>query len=66
MKIPDRLALMTVKVVKFTVDILSRYNISKMTEKKWLTRTLIFETLSGVPAVVGALGRHMRSLRVLK
>ena len=57
---------MTVKVVKFTVDILSRYNISKMTEKKWLTRTLIFETLSGVPAVVGALGRHMRSLRVLK
>ena len=33
-RIPDIAALMTVKIVKFMVNALSRYNISKMTEKK--------------------------------
>ena len=40
-KIPDRAALMTVKMVKFMVDTLSRYKMFNMTEKKWPTRTLI-------------------------
>lgn len=65
-KMADRAALMTVKWVSFLVNTLSRYNMGTMTEKKWLTRTLILETLSGVPAVVGGLARHMRILRLFK
>jgi hypothetical protein len=62
----DWSALFTVKVIKFTVDTITRYNISPMTEKRWLTRTLLLETLSVVPGMVGSMCRHMRSLRLFK
>lgn len=68
-KIADRWALMNVKFIKMMVNMLSGYkakNISKMTQKKWLTRTLLFETMGVVPGVVGSTCRHMRSLRLFE
>lgn len=37
-----------------------------MTEKRWLTRTLLLETLSVVPGMVASMCRHMRALRLFK
>jgi hypothetical protein len=46
-------------------DLASRYNPDKMTENQWLTRIIFLETIAGVPGFVGAMNRHMRSLRTL-
>ncbi len=53
-------------MIKFTVDTMTRYNISPMTEKRWLTRSLLLETLSVVPGMAGSMCRHMRSIRLFK
>lgn len=37
-----------------------------MTEAKWLQRFLFLETVAGVPGMVAAMLRHMRSLRLMK
>lgn len=57
---------MTVKTIKFAVNTISGYNMGSMTERKWLTRTLLLETLSVVPGMIGSMCRHMRSLRLFK
>jgi len=42
---------------------LSRSYGRNMTEKKWLTRMIFLETVAGVPGMVGAMTRHLHSLR---
>lgn len=37
-----------------------------MTEKKWLRRALVLETVGMVPGIVGATVRHFKSLRLLE
>jgi len=37
-----------------------------MTEAKWLRRIIYLETVAGVPGYVGAMLRHLRSLRTMK
>jgi len=57
---------MTVKVIKGMVNLATRYGISPMTEKRWLTKTLLLETLSVVPGMMASMCRHMRSIRLFK
>jgi hypothetical protein len=68
-KFADWSALFTVKFIKKLVDLASGYsasNLHHMTEKKWLTRTLLLETMSVVPGMVASMCRHMRALRKFK
>lgn len=48
-------------------DIFSGYSWGKLRgtldEKKWLRRIVFLETVAGVPGMVGAMVRHLRSLR---
>jgi len=37
-----------------------------MTEKDWLTRCIVLETVAGVPGMVAGAHRHLRSLRKLE
>lgn len=54
------------KFMKMNVNLISGYGYSKMTEKKWLNKTLLLETMSVVPGMVGSMCRHMRALRLFK
>ncbi|CEJ57312.1 Putative Alternative oxidase [Penicillium brasilianum] len=72
----DRMALGTVKVLRWGMDSVSGYRHPKpgqeheakfqMTEKNWLTRFIFLESVAGVPGMVGGMLRHLRSLRGLK
>ena len=44
---------------------LTSYNPDTMTERKWLNRCIILESVAGVPGMVGGMARHLRSLRTL-
>ena len=37
-----------------------------MSEKLWLRRVIFLETIAGVPGMVAAMLRHMKSLRTLE
>ena len=39
---------------------------SKMTERKWLIRSIFLESVAGVPGMVAGSLRHLRSLRQMK
>jgi hypothetical protein len=39
---------------------------TNMTEEQWLSRVVFLETVAGVPGMVGAMVRHMRSLRGMR
>lgn len=54
-----------VRVLRSTFDLITGYG-RNMTEKKWLTRFLFLETVAGVPGMVAAGLRHMRSLRTMR
>jgi len=55
-----------VQALRRSFDLLTGYNTEKMTSDKWLTRFLFLETVAGVPGMVAAALRHMRSLRTMK
>ena len=57
---------MMAKFMKMNVNLLSGYGYTKMNQKKWLTRTLLLETMSVVPGMVGSMCRHMRNLSLFK
>ena len=44
---------------------LTRFDKEKMTQKQWLNRVVFLETIAGVPGIVGAMIRHLKSLRSL-
>ena len=50
-------------------DLFSGYSlpaIMPMNETRWLRRVIFLETIAGVPGMVGAMDRHLRSLRFLR
>lgn len=46
-------------------DLITGYG-PNMTHSKWMTRFLFLETVAGVPGMVGAMLRHLRSLRTMR
>jgi len=42
------------------------YKPEKMNERHWLDRIIFLETVAGVPGMVGAMSRHLKSLRTLE
>ena len=62
----DRWAKFSVWSIRMMFDLMTRFDKEKMTEKQWLNRVIFLETVAGVPGLVGAMTRHLRSLRSLK
>ena len=59
----DKCALGAVGLARGSFDLLSRYNPDTMNEKNWLNRMIFLETVAGVPGMVGAMWRHLHSIR---
>jgi threonyl-tRNA synthetase len=55
-----------VKAARFNFDWVSGYRIGKMSERKWLVRIVFLETVAGCPGFVGAMIRHLGSLRKMQ
>jgi hypothetical protein len=55
----DKLALWTIKTIRFNFDWMSGYSFGKITESKALTRVVFLETVAGVPGSVAATVRHL-------
>lgn len=62
----DKYALFTIRFMRKSFDLFTRYDPNKMNESKYLTRAIFLETVAGVPGMIGGMHRHMRSLRGLK
>jgi Alternative oxidase len=59
----DRLALASVKAVRFVFDQATGWNVGGITQDKILNRAIYLETIAAVPGMVAAIVRHFRSLR---
>lgn len=63
----ERASYYAVKTLRFVFDLFSGYTWGKwfntLDEKKWLTRMIFLETVAGVPGMIGAMTRHLKSLR---
>lgn len=62
-KIVDKLAYVAVKSMRSLFDLLSGYSLGRIDERGWLNRIVFLETVAGVPGMVGAMVRHLNSLR---
>jgi len=62
----DRLAYWTVWALRTGFDIASGYSWLKLNEDRCLTRIIFLETVAGVPGMMGAMARHLNSLRTMK
>lgn len=61
--IVDRMAYWSVKALRSMFDICSGYALGRIDERGWLNRIVYLETVAGVPGMVGAMVRHLNSLR---
>jgi hypothetical protein len=61
----DKAAYYSIQTVRKSFDIVTGYG-PNMTLKKWLTRVVFLETVAGVPGIVGAMIRHLHSLRLMR
>uniref|UniRef100_A0A0B6ZZS3 Alternative oxidase n=2 Tax=Arion vulgaris TaxID=1028688 RepID=A0A0B6ZZS3_9EUPU len=59
----DKMAYGTVKLFRGGFDVFSGFIFGQRNERKWLNRICFLETVAGVPGMVAAMMRHMRSLR---
>ncbi|KAK0053254.1 alternative oxidase mitochondrial [Biomphalaria pfeifferi] len=59
----DKLAYKTVQILRTAFDLFSGFKHGETNEKKWINRICFLETVAGVPGMVAAMMRHMRSLR---
>ncbi|XP_038058384.1 alternative oxidase, mitochondrial-like [Patiria miniata] len=59
----DWFAYSCVQTLRFSFDLFSGYKRGDRTEQKWLIRIIFLETVAGVPGMVAAMTRHLRSLR---
>ncbi|CAG5136775.1 unnamed protein product, partial [Candidula unifasciata] len=59
----DKLAYGSVQLLRANFDLFSGFKFGKRNERKWLNRICFLETVAGVPGMVAAMMRHMRSLR---
>ena len=65
--IRDWISFGAVQAARSGFDRITGYRPDKvMTREEWLTRFIFLETVAGVPGMVGAMLRHMVSLRTLK
>jgi len=65
--ISSRFAYWSVQFIRKSFDWFTGYSHdAKMTEQKWLQRIIFLETIAGVPGMMGAMARHLKSLRSLK
>jgi len=55
-----------IRLVRFGFDLFSGYMFGPITETKLLRRIIFLETVAGIPGMVAASLRHLRSLRTLK
>lgn len=71
----DKVALSTVKVLRWGMDFVTGYgspsntSVSKttvMTEQKWITRFIFLESVAGVPGMVAGMLRHLKSIRMMR
>ncbi|PRP89567.1 alternative oxidase, mitochondrial-like [Planoprotostelium fungivorum] len=62
----DRLALLTIKAIRFNFDWMSGWSTGKVTTDKALNRICFLESVAGVPGSVAAILRHLSSLRRMK
>lgn len=62
----DNVAYGLVWMLRKSFDMLTYYDANKMNEKKYLDRFLMLESIAGVPGIVGAMNRHLSSLRYLR
>lgn len=73
----DRVALSTVKVLRWGMDFVTGYgsysplsiSVPKtrtMTEQRWLTRFIFLESVAGVPGMVAGMLRHLKSIRMMR
>jgi hypothetical protein len=63
--VSDKLAFLTVKILRNTYDKFTGYNHENMNEKKYLRRAIFLETVAGVPGMIGGMVRHLRAIRNL-
>ncbi|CAI8020191.1 Alternative oxidase, mitochondrial [Geodia barretti] len=63
----DTAAYYSVQMLRTGFDLLSGYSWGKrfgtLDEKMWLSRIIYLETVAGVPGMIGAMVRHLKSLR---
>ena len=57
------MALLTIKMFRTVYDATTRYDLTRMTEVRWMTRAIFLETIAGVPGMVGGMCRHLRGIR---
>jgi hypothetical protein len=66
----DKAAYYSVKTLRVLFDVFSGYKLGMITgtldENKWLRRIIFLETVAGVPGMVAAMTRHLRSLRSMQ
>lgn len=61
--IVDGLAYLSVRTLRAAFDLVSGYALGFVDENGWLNRIVFLETVAGVPGLVGAMVRHLKSLR---
>jgi hypothetical protein len=64
--IGDYYAMYNMRLLRFTFDFFTKYNLSKMNEKEWMRRCIFLETVAGVPGMVGGMLRHLRAIRLFR
>lgn len=71
--LPDKLALETVRFLRWGMDFVTGYRANsplskpnRMTERKWITRFVFLESVAGVPGMVAGMLRHLKSIRQMK
>lgn len=62
----DNAAYVTVKGVRLLFDLTTGYSFGLKGPNPWIRRVVFLETVAGVPGMVGAMLRHMTSLRKMR
>ena len=62
----DRFAYFGVRMTRFVFDTVSGYNLRPVRDTRvWVNRLCFLETVAGVPGMVAAMVRHLKSLRTM-
>lgn len=64
--IKDKIALNTIKAIRYIFDKISGYRPDNMNESLYIRRCIFLETIAGVPGFIAAMLRHLNSLRSLR
>ena len=62
----DKIAYYSVQFVRKWFDLVTGYSFGIKGEGPWLRRVVFLETIAGIPGMVGAMIRHLSSLRHMK